>query len=157
MPDLPRSMLEPLKTRLATLIAHADSPKFHTEIDMTLDSVFAADCGGLFRKPTGVFTRKRGSCFWGKHEVSALNLGNVTATGNTGSLYTDLTTAYFGPLRLSFSTLVSASGNADGNTETDQDSRAAFQRLIAGGGNLVASIQAPLVHYRAAAVNGLRF
>jgi hypothetical protein len=157
MPDLPRSMLERLKSRLSTLIAQADSPKFHTEIDVTLDSVFAADCGGLFRKPTGVFTRKRGSCFWGKHEVSALNLGNVTGGGNTGSLYTDLSTAYFGPLRLSFSTLVSASGNQDEQPGQDEESRAAFQRLIAGGGNVVVSVQAPLLHWRARSVNGLRF
>src|SRR3954454_21722003 len=58
MPDLPRSMLDRLKPRPATLIAHAHSPKFHTEIDKTPASVFAADCGGLFRTNTVVFPRK---------------------------------------------------------------------------------------------------
>jgi hypothetical protein len=159
MPDVDSARLQPLRERIRDLSPRADQQGIHEHIEAALDSAFAAGCSEVFKKVRSVLSQGRGECFWGKHEVSALNLGNVTATGNTGSLYTDLSTAYFGPLRLSFSTLVAASGDEDeeGDVGEDQDARAAFQRLIAGGGNLVASIQAPLLHYRAARVNGLRF
>ena len=159
MPDVDSSSLPSIQARIAQLSAQVANHGVHEQIEAALDSAFAASCGNTFRRVRSVLSRGRGECFWGKHEVSALNLGNVTATGNTGSLYTDLSTAYFGPLRLSFSTLVAATGDEDEAQDVgeDQDARSAFQRLIAGGGNLVASVQAPLLHYRAARVNGFRF
>jgi hypothetical protein len=121
---------------------------------MLLDSITAKQCDARFQRVVWGLSTSQGRCYWGDQDVSALNLGNLSASTNAGSLYADLGVAYFGPVRVNIGTLVSSA--TDGLHTDEEDARAALQRLVAGGGNVVAGFQLPFVHYRQRRANNLR-
>lgn len=103
---------------------------------------------------------KRAGCVWGTEGITGLDQASVTAGGETGAIYTDLLTTYFGPLRANLGTMVSATGTTDGEDENANqvvDAREAIQRLVSGGGNIVLGVQIPMIRWHAPSVNGFDF
>lgn len=112
------------------------------------DSLRSIRCNNVLSENMVVWGDREGECLWGDGSLSTLNLANVTANTEGGSIYTDVLTTYFGPVRLGVGTLLAASAEPEGDQpgpDEIQSGRDALQRLVAGGGNLLIGAQYPFL------------
>jgi hypothetical protein len=119
------------------------------QLHTLIDSLRAVRCDEVLSKNMMVWGHREGECLWGDGSLSTLNLANVTANTEGGSIYTDVLTTYFGPVRMGVGTLLAATqqnGDEDepGPDEV-HDEREALQRLVGGGGNLLIGAQYPFL------------
>lgn len=130
------------------------------QLETTCNSLFVPDTSTPGRASIFAMSTKRAACVWGAEGITGLDQATVTAGDETGAIYTDLLTTYFGPFRANFGTMVAATGASsedDGTGGAVVDSREAIQRLVAGGGNIVLGVQIPFVRLHSPSVNGFDF
>ncbi len=96
---------------------------------------------------------------YSKDDDDALYFANDASLliNNDGAIVkSEITSAYLGPLRIGFGTIITnsnsetddTSNDNDGTQDNDSDQNAAFQRLIAGGGNTFLNVELPLFFYK---------
>ncbi|WP_459211999.1 hypothetical protein [Aquimarina rhabdastrellae] len=109
-----------------------------------------------------ISTRGRENTFnslYSKDDDDALYFANDASLliNNDGAIVkSEITSAYLGPLRIGFGTIITnsnsetddTSNDNDGTQDNDSDQNAAFQRLIAGGGNTFLNVELPLFFYK---------
>lgn len=150
------------RLRLQSLVNSDEPDSASVAIDLIKDR-FETACSAEFvpMQPSTWLGMRRdvSACIWNQDGVEGLDLTNVAAGTRAGSIYSDLVAAYFGPLRASLATMVAAAAEGDEETgdpkaEVTEDARAALQRLVNGGGNLLFTAELPILRVNLPRING---
>lgn len=156
------AQVEAANARLQLLTESGDPDSAQVAIDIIRDR-FEAGCAAEFvpKNPATWLGLRNdvATCIWNQDGVEGLDLTNVAAGTRSGSIYSDLVGVYFGPLRATLATMVAAAAEDDNEDSTPEgeateDARAALQRLVNGGGNLLMSAELPLVRLNLPRING---
>ncbi|HEY0017672.1 MAG TPA: hypothetical protein VGC13_15275 [Longimicrobium sp.] len=131
------------------------------QLENACRALFVSDTAKKSSPSVWAMSTRRAACVWGAEGITGLDQATVTAGDQTGAIYTDLVTTYFGPFRANVGTMVSSTGSAGENDDDDDndviDAREAIQRLVAGGGNVVLGVQLPVLRWYAPSANGFDF
>lgn len=82
-----------------------------------------------------------------ENDLYFVNNAAVQLNNSGAAIQSELTSAFMGPLRLSFGTIVSnAKSDEEAPEETDVEDTDAFKRLASGGGNMYLNAELPLFY-----------
>ncbi len=81
------------------------------------------------------------------NKFNLVNSASFQINNNGGIVKSELVSAFLGPSRVSFGSMITnkSEDSESGDTETQTDQTEAFQRLLAGGGNVYLDFELPLL------------